>query len=83
MQSACATLSSVVCLVLQYFFANVIYLIKGAIFGRRKNLLNIKCVLIFSANLSKIFLMLKRIQQDTTINVGRSLCKIPVILIRF
>ena len=42
------------------------YLINSTIFGKR--LLNIKCVLIFSTNLSETFLILRRIQRDVTIN---------------
>jgi len=40
------------------------------------------CVLIFSTNLSEIFLILRRIQQDTIINVHRCSCKVPVIFVR-
>jgi len=42
------------------------YFIKGTNFGEKKNknkkLLNIKCVMIFSTNLSETFLILRRIQ---------------------
>jgi len=47
MQSACAILSSAVCLAIPYFFHN--YFINGTIFGGGE-LLTIKCVLIFSTN---------------------------------
>jgi len=40
------------------------------------------CVLIFSTNLPEIFLILRRIQQDTITNVHRCSCKVPVILVR-
>ena len=41
------------------------------------------CVLIFSTTfLSETFLILRRIQRDI-INVQRSSCKVPVILVRF
>jgi hypothetical protein len=39
------------------------------------------CVLIFFTNLSKTFLILRRIQRDITTNVRSSLCKVPVILV--
>jgi len=41
------------------------------------------CVLIFSINLFEIFLILRRIQQDTVTNVHRCRCKVPAILVRF
>ena len=40
-------------------------------------------VLILSAILAETFLILRRIQRDTTINVHRSSCKVPVIPVRF
>jgi len=46
-------------------------------------LLNIKYVLIFSTVLSKTFLILRRTERDITINVQTSLCKAPVILVRY
>ena len=41
------------------------------------------CVLIFCATLSKIFLILRRIQRDIIINVRRSSCKVPLFLSDF
>jgi hypothetical protein len=41
------------------------------------------CVLIFSTNLSKTFLILRRIQRDIIINVYSYLRKVPIILIKF
>ena len=41
-----------------------------------------KCVLIFSTILSETFLILRRIQRDTIINVSRSSYKVAVILVR-
>jgi len=38
--------------------------------------------LIFSTNLSGIFLIVTRIEQDITINVLMSSCKVPVVLVR-
>jgi hypothetical protein len=52
-------------------------------FRKKKKLLNIKCVLIFSANLSETFLTLRIIQQDIVINVKTFSCKVPDILVGF
>ena len=41
------------------------------------------CVLILSTTLSETFLILRRIQRDIIVNVLRSSCKVPVILVRF
>jgi len=41
------------------------------------------CVVIFSVNLCETFLILKRIQRGIIINVYRSSCKLPVILVIF
>jgi hypothetical protein len=58
------------------------YLINGTIFG--KKLLNTKCVFWFSLQLlSKTFFIIRRIQRDIVINVKKSSCKVPVILVRF
>jgi hypothetical protein len=43
---------------------------------------NIMCVLIFSITLYETFLFLRRIQRDI-INVHRSSCEVPIILVRF
>jgi hypothetical protein len=57
------------------------YLIKGNKFGK---VMEHKIrVLIFSATLSEIFLILRRIQRDVFINVRTSSCKLPVIFVRF
>ena len=52
-----------------------------------KELLNIKCVFLFSLQLVSVTsLILRRIQRDVTMNVKRSSCIVPtvlVILIRF
>jgi len=50
-------------------------LINGMVFGKKK-LIDIKCVLIFSAILSEIFLIVRRTEQGI-INLTRSLCKAP------
>jgi hypothetical protein len=50
----------------------------------RKNLLNIKCGFWFPLQLlSEIFLILRRIQRDITINVHRSSCNVPLFLSDF
>jgi hypothetical protein len=59
------------------------YLINGTIFGK-KIVLDIKSVTLFSLQIwSQTFLILRRIQRDTTTNVYRSSRKVPVILVRF
>jgi hypothetical protein len=80
-QSACAVLYCHLWPVwLYHIFAH--YLINGTIFG--KKLLNIKRVFGFSLqffvwNISHS----KKIQRDIIINVRRSSCKVPVILVGF
>ena len=57
-------------------------LLNGTIY--RKNLLNIKCVFIFSPQvLFEMFLILRRIQRAITINVHRYSYTVPVIVVRF
>jgi hypothetical protein len=70
-------LSSVTCMAVPYFSA---LLYKRRDF--RKKLLNIKCVLIFSTTFVRKFLILRRTERDIIINVHRSSCKVPVILLR-
>jgi len=41
------------------------------------------CILAFSATLFETFLILRRIKRDGSINVDRSVCEVPVILVRF
>jgi hypothetical protein len=58
------------------------YLINGTIF--RRKLLRIKYVFWVSLQLlSETFLILGRIERDTIINVPRSSCGVPVILVSF
>ena len=60
------------------------YLINGEIFlGKKKPLLNIKCMFQFSQQfLSETFLILRRTERDIIINVYGSSCRVPVILVR-
>ena len=50
----------------------------------KKIIIEIKCALWFSVQvlLEKVHI-LRRIQQDMIINLHRSLCKVPIILVRF
>jgi hypothetical protein len=59
------------------------YLINGTIFGKKKIIQHKMCVLFFSLSFSETFLILRRIQRDTIINVHWSSCKVHVILVRF
>ena len=58
------------------------YLINGIILGK-KFIEHKMCVLILSADLFETILILRRIQWDFTINLCRSLCKVPSILVWF
>jgi hypothetical protein len=71
-------LFTVVFMAIQYFST----LISGTNFGWKK-WLNIKCVLIFSTNLSQTFLIVTVIKRHIIINVHRYSCKVPVIFFRF
>ena len=72
-------LSFVACLDLLYFFP---YLVKFKFFLGGGNLLKMKCVLIFSTTFYGTFLFVTRIQRGV-INVRRSSCKMPVVLVTF
>jgi hypothetical protein len=61
MQHACAILLPVACLALQYSFT---LLKKRHDFLKHKFIQNKMCVLIFSTNLSKTSLILKRTERD-------------------
>ena len=81
MQSACVVLYCHLWPVWLYHIFPY-YLINGTIFG--KELLNIKRVFWFPVQLLSVtFLILRRIQRDIVINVHRSSCEVPVIVIRF
>ena len=72
MQSACAMLSPVVCLVLPNFFH--ITSQTAQISKKKKTLLNTKRVFWFSVQISsQLFLILRRIQRNIIINVYRGL----------
>ena len=70
-------LSPLTCLTVPYF-SN--YLMNGTDVGEK--LLNLKYVSSLQS-FSEIFLIQRRIERDIVIDVGRSLCKVPVILVRF
>ena len=68
-------MSSVASLALPYF---------STIFGEKKKAIEHKIrVLIYSATLTAKFLILRTIQRDIVINVHGSLCRVPVIPVRF
>jgi hypothetical protein len=74
----CVILSLVACLAVPYF---------STLSHKRqdfpKNVTERKMwVLILSTNLSKRFLLLRRIERDTIINVHWSSCEVPATLIR-
>jgi len=74
----CAVLRSMSCLAQPYFPRD---LIKGTI---KKKTFWTKCVFWFPLQfLPETFLILRRIQQDSIINIHRSSRKLPVILVRF
>jgi hypothetical protein len=50
---------------------------------KKKGIEHKMCVLNFSTNLSKTFLILKRTQRDIVINVKTSSRKVPTVLVRF
>jgi len=53
------------------------------IIGKIKFVEHIMCVLIFSTNLSEIFLILRKIQRDIILHLRMSSREVPVILVRF
>ena len=75
---ACKAHASVACPALPYILR---YLTNGTIFGKS---LHVKYVFWFSLQISsEIFLIVRGNQWDIIINVHRSSCKVPVILVRF
>jgi hypothetical protein len=81
MQSACAV---IYCHLWPVWVHRIFthYLINGKIFG--KTFLNLNYVVRFSIErLPKTLLILRRIQRDLSINVRKSSCKVPVILVKF
>jgi hypothetical protein len=79
MKGACVVLSSVACPAVPYFstLSHKGYDFQVKVFEHRM------CVLIFSTVLCETFLNLRRVQRDVIVNVHRSSCKVPVILVRF
>jgi hypothetical protein len=71
-------LSSVACLAVPYFST----LSHKRYDFKEKGIEYKMCVLIFSTNLSKIFLNLRRIERDIIINVLTSSCKVFQILMK-
>ena len=61
MQCVCAILSPVACPALKFFH---VISQKARFSGRGEELLNIKCVLIFSKTFSETFLILRRTERD-------------------
>jgi hypothetical protein len=81
MQSACPVLYSPLWPVrLYHSFSH--YPLKGMILGKKVTKHKM-CVLIFSTTLPETFLIVRRIQRDILVNILRSSCKLPVILVRF
>jgi hypothetical protein len=72
-------LSSVACLAVPYFST----LSHKRHDIREKVTEHKMCVLLSLQILSKTFLILRRVQQNIIINVQRSSCKVPVILVGF
>jgi hypothetical protein len=70
-------LSSVACLAKPYFST----LSHKRCDFRKRSIEGKMCVLIFSTNLSKTFLILRRIERQIIINVHTSSCKAPFCLI--
>jgi len=79
MQCACALVPSLASLAIPYFFT-LSHKWKDL---SKKNLLNVKFVLIFSTNSSEIFFILRRTERDMIINVNWFTCIVPIILVGF
>jgi len=81
MQNACAILSSVPCLALEYI-STLPH--KRNDFRKKKKLLNKKCVFLFPLHLlSEIFFSLRIIARDVIKNVYRFSRKVRFIPVRF
>jgi hypothetical protein len=78
MQCACATVPSLVCLDIAYFFA-----LSHKIHFSKKKIIEHKICVGFSTNSFEIFLILRRTERDMIINVNCSSCIVHVILVGF
>jgi hypothetical protein len=79
MQCACALLSSVACLAVQYFST-----LSHKRHDFRNQVIEHKmCVLIIPTTLSETFIILRRIWQAGIIHVRRSSRQVPLIFVRF
>ena len=75
----CSMLSSVVCPAVPSFST-----LSHKQHDFRKMLLNIKCVFGFSVQLlSETYIIVGITERDIVVNVHRSSCKVPVVLLRF
>jgi hypothetical protein len=72
---------SVTCQVIKTFSPH--YLIKGTNFEKKSIVEHKMCVVIFSKTCLKTILFLRKIERRMIINVHRSSCKVPVIVVRF
>ena len=82
MQRTCARLY---CHMWPFWFHYIFrhYFINGTIFGKNAIERKMFILIFFLQHLSETFLILRKIQRGLVINVKTSLCKIPVMCVRF